>query len=220
MIVTRRPPARSRDGRAGRERASPASSCSWPTRACSCVDDASIFRAHAADRRRTAGSICCTPRTAAPSTCSSSATSQRARPRPNTTRLTRPPCAGGRGDAPRHRARRDGRRARLHRAPLSAKEALDAGARSARPGRARLRRDVPAVPLSSPYEDYGQPGFEGAKYVMSPPLRPREHQAELWKGLPSTTCRWSRPTTARSTARTKRARQGRLLRDPQRPAGR
>ncbi|MFE9423740.1 dihydropyrimidinase [Kitasatospora sp. NPDC006697] len=28
-----------------------------------------------------------------------------------------------------------------------------------------------------------EPGFEGAKYVCSTPLRPREHQAELWKGL-------------------------------------
>jgi dihydropyrimidinase len=26
-------------------------------------------------------------------------------------------------------------------------------------------------------------GFEGAKYVCSPPLRPADHQAELWKGL-------------------------------------
>ncbi len=32
-------------------------------------------------------------------------------------------------------------------------------------------------------EDLARPGFEGAKYVCSPPLRPREHQAELWRGL-------------------------------------
>jgi dihydropyrimidinase len=31
-------------------------------------------------------------------------------------------------------------------------------------------------------EDYGE-GFEGAKYVMTPPLRERSNQAELWKGL-------------------------------------
>jgi dihydropyrimidinase len=28
-----------------------------------------------------------------------------------------------------------------------------------------------------------QPDFEGAKYVASPPLRPREHQGSLWRGL-------------------------------------
>jgi dihydropyrimidinase len=31
-------------------------------------------------------------------------------------------------------------------------------------------------------EDYGE-GFEGAKYVMTPPLREKSNQAELWKGL-------------------------------------
>ncbi|MDA8193461.1 MAG: dihydropyrimidinase [Thermaerobacter sp.] len=35
------------------------------------------------------------------------------------------------------------------------------------------------------YENYEEPGFEGAKYVMSPPLRPKEHQAKLWRGLKS-----------------------------------
>jgi dihydropyrimidinase len=32
-------------------------------------------------------------------------------------------------------------------------------------------------------DDLGRPGFEGAKFVCSPPLRPRDHQDELWKGL-------------------------------------
>jgi dihydropyrimidinase len=31
-------------------------------------------------------------------------------------------------------------------------------------------------------DDYGE-GFEGAKYVMTPPLREKWNQAELWKGL-------------------------------------
>ncbi|HVT02084.1 MAG TPA: dihydropyrimidinase [Thermoanaerobaculia bacterium] len=30
---------------------------------------------------------------------------------------------------------------------------------------------------------YDQPGFEGAKYVMTPALRPRENQDKLWRGL-------------------------------------
>jgi dihydropyrimidinase len=33
------------------------------------------------------------------------------------------------------------------------------------------------------YEDYERPGFEGAKFVMSPPLRDKWHQDMLWKGL-------------------------------------
>ncbi|HEX5114357.1 MAG TPA: dihydropyrimidinase [Pseudonocardiaceae bacterium] len=32
-------------------------------------------------------------------------------------------------------------------------------------------------------EDLARPDFEGAKYVASPPLRPKEHQASLWRGL-------------------------------------
>ncbi len=65
---------------------------------------------------------------------------------------------------------------------LSAKEALDA----VREGR---DRGVHAYAETCPQylyltmEDMDRPGFEGAKYVCSPPLRPREHQAELWKGL-------------------------------------
>lgn len=33
------------------------------------------------------------------------------------------------------------------------------------------------------HDDYEKPGFEGAKYVMSPPLREKWHQEVLWKGL-------------------------------------
>jgi dihydropyrimidinase len=33
------------------------------------------------------------------------------------------------------------------------------------------------------YDNYEEPGFDGAKYVMSPPLREKWHQEVLWKGL-------------------------------------
>jgi dihydropyrimidinase len=33
------------------------------------------------------------------------------------------------------------------------------------------------------YDDYEKPGFEGAKYVMSPPLRDKSNHDALWKGL-------------------------------------
>ncbi len=32
-------------------------------------------------------------------------------------------------------------------------------------------------------EDYERPEFEGAKYVMTPPLRDHHHQQQLWRGL-------------------------------------
>ena len=32
-------------------------------------------------------------------------------------------------------------------------------------------------------EEYDRPGFESAKYVMTPPIRGREHQQALWRGL-------------------------------------
>src|SRR5262249_50237333 len=32
-------------------------------------------------------------------------------------------------------------------------------------------------------DDMARPGFEGAKFVCSPPLRPKDHADELWKGL-------------------------------------
>ena len=52
-------------------------------------------------------------------------------------------------------------------------------------------------------DDLGN-GFEGAKYVCSPPLRPKDHWDELWKASSRTTCRSCRPTTARSTSRARR----------------
>ncbi len=33
------------------------------------------------------------------------------------------------------------------------------------------------------YDNYEEPGFAGAQYVMSPPLRPQAHQERLWQGL-------------------------------------
>ncbi|MSO50223.1 MAG: dihydropyrimidinase [Acidobacteria bacterium] len=50
-------------------------------------------------------------------------------------------------------------------------------------------RGLPAFAETCPqylflsYDNYEEPGFEGAKYVMSPPLRQRETQNRLWRGL-------------------------------------
>jgi dihydropyrimidinase len=50
-------------------------------------------------------------------------------------------------------------------------------------------RGLPAFAETCPqylflsYDNYEEPGFEGAKYVMSPPLRPKDGQERLWRGL-------------------------------------
>jgi dihydropyrimidinase len=50
-------------------------------------------------------------------------------------------------------------------------------------------RGLPAFAETCPqylflsYDNYEEPGFEGAKYVMSPPLRPKDTQERLWRGL-------------------------------------
>src|SRR5271165_7204508 len=50
-------------------------------------------------------------------------------------------------------------------------------------------RGVPAFAETCPQylllsiEDLERPNFEGAKYVFTPPLRPKQHQPKLWEGL-------------------------------------
>jgi dihydropyrimidinase len=50
-------------------------------------------------------------------------------------------------------------------------------------------RGIPAYAETCPqylfldYENYLEPDFGGSKYVMSPPLRAKERQEDLWKGL-------------------------------------
>ena len=64
---------------------------------------------------------------------------------------------------------------------LSARDALDA-VRGARDRGVNAFAETCPQYLFLSLEDMGN-GFEGAKYVCSPPLRPAQHQAELWKGL-------------------------------------
>src|SRR5918996_226909 len=53
-------------------------------------------------------------------------------------------------------------------------------------------------------DDLARPGFEGAKYVCSTPLRPVEHQAALWRGpragCPASSTGWTCCTRAWSRA--------------------
>jgi dihydropyrimidinase len=64
---------------------------------------------------------------------------------------------------------------------LSARDALDE-VRAARDRGAMVFAETCPQYLFLSLEDMGN-GFEGAKFVCSPPLRSADHQAELWRGL-------------------------------------
>jgi dihydropyrimidinase len=65
---------------------------------------------------------------------------------------------------------------------LSAAEAL-AAVTEARDRGLRAHAETCPHYLFLTDEAYDRPGFEGAKYVMTPPLRTRAHQEALWRGL-------------------------------------
>jgi len=65
---------------------------------------------------------------------------------------------------------------------LSAAEALEMVTEARDRGLPAFAETCPQYLFLS-YENYEEPGFEGAKYVMSPPLRPKETQEKLWRGL-------------------------------------
>jgi dihydropyrimidinase len=65
---------------------------------------------------------------------------------------------------------------------LSAAEALDMVTEARDRGLPAFAETCPQYLFLS-YDNYEEPGFEGAKYVMSPPLRARETQKNLWRGL-------------------------------------
>jgi dihydropyrimidinase len=64
---------------------------------------------------------------------------------------------------------------------LSAKEALEEVRRARDEGLPAFAETCPQYLFLS-LEDLGN-GFEGAKFICSPPLRTKDHQPELWKGL-------------------------------------
>ena len=96
--------------------------------------------------------------------------------------LTRPPEAEGEATGRAYKLAEMAGGVPLYVVHLSAAQALE---------QVKVFRDrgLPAYAETCPqylflsYESYEEPGFEGAKYVMSPPLRPKWHQDELWKGL-------------------------------------
>jgi dihydropyrimidinase len=65
---------------------------------------------------------------------------------------------------------------------LSARHALEAVAAARDAGQNVFAETCPQY-LYLSLDDLARPGFEGAKYVASPPLRTADHQASLWQGL-------------------------------------
>src|SRR5687767_15510480 len=65
---------------------------------------------------------------------------------------------------------------------LSAAEALEMVTEARDRGLPAFAETCPQYLFLS-YDNYEEPGFEGSKYVMSPPLREKWHQDVLWKGL-------------------------------------
>ncbi|MHB1784532.1 MAG: dihydropyrimidinase [Acidimicrobiales bacterium] len=65
---------------------------------------------------------------------------------------------------------------------LSAAEALDEVVVARDRGQSVFAETCPQYLFLSE-EDMARDGFEGAKYVCSPPLRDRHHQVDLWRGL-------------------------------------
>ncbi len=111
------------------------------------------------------------------------------RDRPEVPRLTAAAAARGRGDAPGDRARpRSPATCRSTSSTCRRRQSPGGGRRGPRRRAQRVRRDLPAVPLPRRWRTtLAQPGFEGAKWVCSPPIcapqARRHHQADLWKGL-------------------------------------
>jgi dihydropyrimidinase len=65
---------------------------------------------------------------------------------------------------------------------LSSQPALDAVVEARSRGQNTFAETCPQYLFLS-QDDLARPGFEGAKFVCTPPLRPREHQQVLWRGL-------------------------------------
>ncbi|MFH1134806.1 MAG: dihydropyrimidinase [Pseudomonadota bacterium] len=95
--------------------------------------------------------------------------------------LSRPPEAEGeatgRGIAIAHMAE-----APIYIVHLSCREALDRVKEAREKGRPVFAETCPQYLLKS-FDDYLEPGFKGAKYVMSPPLRDKSNWDVLWRGL-------------------------------------
>ncbi len=144
------------------------------------VDDATIFRAMSAAGKR-GGLICMHAENGVVINEIIKRALQEGRTAPKYHALTRPTIAEAEG-VHRAIAISEMAEAPVYIVHLSSTDALNQ-VRQARD------RGLPAFAETCPQylflsvENYNEPGFEGAKYVMTPPLRERSNQDELWKGL-------------------------------------
>ncbi|MGH9902206.1 MAG: dihydropyrimidinase [Pyrinomonadaceae bacterium] len=144
------------------------------------VDDATIFRAMSAAGER-GGLICMHAENGVVINEIIKRALQQGRTAPKYHALTRPTVAEAEGV---HRAIRIAEMAEspVYIVHLSCEDALNQ-VREARD------RGLPAFAETCPQylflsiDNYDEPDFGGAKYVMTPPLREKRNQAELWKGL-------------------------------------
>ena len=95
--------------------------------------------------------------------------------------LTRPPELEGEGDEPRHPARTDRRQPALRR-PRDVPGSGRADPPRPRAGLGRLGETCTQYFFRS-IDDLAQPGFEGAKYVYSPPARDAANHDVLWDAV-------------------------------------
>jgi dihydropyrimidinase len=95
--------------------------------------------------------------------------------------LTRPPTAEGEATG-RAIALAEMARVPIYIVHLSAAHALEKVKQARDMGLPAYAETCPQYLFLS-YDNYEEPGFDGAKYVMSPPLREKWHQDVLWKGL-------------------------------------
>jgi dihydropyrimidinase len=65
---------------------------------------------------------------------------------------------------------------------LSSRHALEAVAEARNTGQNVFAETCPQYLFLS-LDDLARPDFEGSKFVCSPPLRPKDHQGDLWRGL-------------------------------------
>ena len=157
-----------RDGRAGRRRASPRSSSSWPIPGVFMLDDASIFRALLRTGKN-GGTICMHAENGGVIDVLVKKALAEGKTAPKYHALTRPARAEAEAT---HRAIALAEIADvpIYIVHLSAAEALEMVTEARDRGLPAYAETCPQYLFLS-YDNYEEPGFDGAKYVMSPPLR-------------------------------------------------
>ena len=144
------------------------------------VDDATIFRALGRARER-GGLICMHAENGGVIDTLVKEALRRGETAPKYHALTRPTRAEGEATA-RAIALAEMAGAPIYIVHLSCADALDKVKQARDMGLPAYAETCPQYLFLS-YADYEREGFEGAKFVMSPPLREAWHQDMLWKGL-------------------------------------